>query len=154
MKPNPLSSRLMTLVFALSLLALNFSPVAAATPHITSLSDTTLARSGRLRIFGTGFGTDGQVLIDGQPAPIADRADTLIVAYVPETAQLAAVTVQVVTSGGSSNTMSLTVTTRQSDGRVKWRFQHSGLTQRVVAGDPGRRERRQPGARQPATLHP
>ena len=72
-------------------------------------------------------GTQGQVLIDGQPSPIADWADTLIVAYVPETARLAAVTVQVLTRGGNSNTVSLTVTTRQSNGRVKWRFQHSGM---------------------------
>jgi len=127
MKPNLLSNRLMAFVFALSLLALNFFPVAAATIQITSLSTTTLARSGRLRIFGTGFGTDGQVLIDGQPSPIADWTDNLIVAYVPETARLAAVTVQVATSGGSSNTVSLTVTSRQSNGRVKWRFQHSGM---------------------------
>ena len=127
MKPNQLGSQLIKLVFVLSLLALNFSPVSAASVQITSLSATTLARSGRLRIFGTGFGTDGQVLIDGQPSPIADWADTLIVAYVPETARLAAVTVQVVTAGGSSNTVSFTVTARQSDGRVKWRFQHSGM---------------------------
>ena len=128
MKPKLLSYRLMTLIFALSLLALNFSPVAAATPQITSLSATTLARSGRLRIFGAGFGTDGQVLIDGRVSPIADWADTLLVAYVPETARLGSVTVQVVTtSAGSSNTVNLTVTTRQSNGRVKWRFQHSGM---------------------------
>jgi hypothetical protein len=127
MKTSPLTSRLMTLVFVLSLLALNVSQVSAATVQITSLSATTLARSGRLRIFGTGFGTDGQVLIDGLPSPIADWDDTLIVAYVPETARLAAVTVQVITPGGSSNTVSLTVTTRQSNGRVKWRFQHSDM---------------------------
>ena len=102
MKPNQLGSQLIKLVFVLSLLALNFSPVSAATLQITSLSATTLARSGRLRIFGIWFGTDGQVLIDGLPSPIADWADTLIVAYVPETAQLAAVTVQVVTAGGAA----------------------------------------------------
>ena len=127
MKPNSLRSQLMKLVFVLTLLALNFSPVSAATVQINSLSATTLARSGRLRIFGTGFGTDGQVLIDGQPSPIADWADNLIVAYVPETARLAQVTVQVITPGGNSNTVSLTVTTRQGDGRVKWRFQHSDM---------------------------
>ena len=72
MKLNLFTSRLMSLVFVLSLLALSVSPVSAATVQITSLSATTLARSGRLRIFGAGFGTDGQVLIDGQPSPIAD----------------------------------------------------------------------------------
>jgi hypothetical protein len=127
MKASLTISRLVTLVFVLSLLALNFSTVSADTVQITSLSSTTLARSGRLRIFGTGFGADGQVLIDGQPSPIADWADTLIVAYVPEIARLAAVTVQVITPAGNSNTVNLTVTNRQSDGRVKWRFQHSGM---------------------------
>lgn len=128
MKPKLFTSRLITSVIALTLLALNFSPVAAAAPQITSLSATTLARSGRLQIFGTGFGTDGQVLIDGRVSPIADWADTFLVAYVPETAKLGSVTVQVVTtSAGSSNTVNLTVTTRQSNGRVKWRFQHSGM---------------------------
>ena len=127
MKASLFTSRLMTLVCVFFLLTLNVSPVSADTLQISSLSATTLARSGRLRIFGTGFGTDGQVLIDGQPAPIADWADTLIVAYVPETARLAAVTVQVITPAGNSNTVSLTVTTRQSNGRVKWRFQHSDM---------------------------
>ncbi|HEX5838302.1 MAG TPA: PQQ-binding-like beta-propeller repeat protein [Anaerolineales bacterium] len=127
MKASLFINRLMAVVFVLSLLALNVSPVSAATVQITSLSASTLARSGRLRIFGSGFGTQGQVLIDGQPSPIADWADTLIVAYVPETARLAAVTVQVLTPGGNSNTVSLTVTTRQSNGRVTWRFQHSGM---------------------------
>ena len=127
MKASLFIRRLMTVVFGLSLLALTVSPVSAATVQITSLSASTLARSGRLRIFGSGFGTQGQVLIDGQPAPIADWADSLIVAYVPETARLAAVTVQVLTPGGNSNTVSLTVTTRQGSGRVKWRFQHSGM---------------------------
>ena len=127
MKASLFIRRLMTVVFGLSLLALTVSPVSAATVQITSLSASTLPRSGRLRIFGSGFGTQGQVLIYGQPAPIADWADSLIVAYVPETARLAAVTVQVLTPGGNSNTVSLTVTTRQGSGRVKWRFQHSGM---------------------------
>lgn len=125
MKTKFLSSLLLTLVMAFILLAFS-APVIAGAAQIAGLSDTTLARSGRLRIFGAGFGADGQVLIDGRPAPIADWTDALIVAYVPETAQLGSVTVQVVTGGGSSNTVNLTVTTRQRDGRVKWRFQHSG----------------------------
>ena len=92
-KPKLLSNPLMTLVFVFSLLTLSLSQLAATTSQITSLSATTLARSGRLRIFGTGFGADGQVLINGQPSPIADWADTLFVAYVPETAQIGAATV-------------------------------------------------------------
>ncbi len=127
MKARLFTSRVITMVFVLSLFGFSVSPVSAATVQITSLSATTLERSGRLRIFGAGFGVDGQVLIDGQPSPIADWADNLIVAYVPEPARLAAVTVQVVTPGGSSNTVSLNVTARESNGRVKWRFQHSGM---------------------------
>ena len=63
MKANLFTSRFMTMVFVLSLLVLNVSPVSAATVQITSLSTATLARSGRLHIFGTGFGTNGQVLV-------------------------------------------------------------------------------------------
>ena len=108
MEPRPRSIRVVTFIMVLALLALDFSQAAAAAPQITSLSSTTLARSGRLRIFGSTFGTtSGQVLIDGRVAPIADWTDIEIIAYVPETATLASVPVQVVTSGGSSNTVSL-----------------------------------------------
>ena len=55
MKLNPLNNHLMKLLLVLSLLALNVSQVSAGTIQITSLSASTLARSGRLRIFGTGF---------------------------------------------------------------------------------------------------
>ncbi len=82
MKKKILSSLVLTLVFSISLLAMNSTEVIAGAVQITGLSDTTLARSGRLRIFGTGFGADGQVLINNQPAPVADWTDTLIVAYV------------------------------------------------------------------------
>ena len=60
MKASLFTSRLMASVFVLSLLALNFSPVSAATVQINGISATTLERSGRLRIFGAGFGTAGQ----------------------------------------------------------------------------------------------
>jgi uncharacterized protein (TIGR03437 family) len=93
----------------------------AAAPQITSLSDTTLPRSGRLLIFGSSFGAaqgSSQVLIDGLDAIATTWMPTEIHAYVPEAASLGAVPVQVVTPGGSSNSMTLDVTTRQPDGLV------------------------------------
>src|SRR5436309_1108223 len=101
---------------------------AHATPgNITALSATTLERSGYLEISGTNFGSDGSVLIGGLAAPVADWQSTKIVAYVPEAAQLASVPVQVVnTLGETSNSLTLTVTERQADGRVNWRFRQDG----------------------------
>ena len=66
MKLNPLRSRLMTLVFVLSLLATNFSQMAAATPQSTAFS---IGQS-----YGGGiiFWIDGS----GQHGLIADKSDT------------------------------------------------------------------------------
>ena len=113
---------------------------ADATPgQITALSATTLERSGYLEISGTNFGTDGSVLIDGLTAPVADWQSTKIVAYVPEAAQLASVPVQVVnTIGELSNSLNLTVTARQADGRVNWQFRQNGpysYVRPVIASD-------------------
>lgn len=106
---------------------------AHATPgQITALSATTLERSGYLEISGTNFGTDGSVLIDGLAAPVADWQSTKIVAYVPEAAQLASVPVQVRnTLGEMSNTLNLTVTARQPEGKVNWRFRQDGPYSKV-----------------------
>ena len=94
---------------------------------ITSLSETTLPRSGFLEIFGSNFGGDGTVLIGGISAPVADWSSTRIVAYVPENAPLAALPVQVVNGGGSSNTVPLAVTTRPvAADHVNWRFRMNG----------------------------
>ena len=94
---------------------------------ITSLSETTLPRSGFLEIFGSNFGGDGTVLIGGISAPVADWSSTRIVAYVPENAPLAALPVQVVNGAGSSNTVPLTVTTRPAAAdHVNWRFRMNG----------------------------
>src|SRR5687767_2054500 len=79
---------------------------------IENLSATTLPRSGFLEIFGSNLGGDGAVLIGGIPAPVADWSSTRIIAYVPESAPLATLSVQVVNGAGASNTRSLTVTTR------------------------------------------
>ncbi len=98
-----------------------------AAAHIDSLSASALPRSGYLEIFGTNFGGDGEVQIGGLPAPIANWTSTRIVAYVPEASALASVSVQVTNSTGQpSNTSPLTVTARQPDGRVRWRFRMDG----------------------------
>ena len=73
--------------------------------QITSLSATTLERSGYLEINGSNFGSDGTVLIDGVSAPVADWQSTKIVCYVPESTRLATVPVQMVNGSGlPSNT--------------------------------------------------
>ena len=95
--------------------------------HIDSLSETTLPRSGFLEIFGSNFGGDGTVLIGGISAPVADWTSTRIIAYVPESAPLATLPVQVVNGGGSSNTVPLAVTTRPvAADHVNWRFRMNG----------------------------
>jgi len=94
---------------------------------ITSLSATTLPRSGFLEIFGTNFGADGTVLIGGISAPVADWSSTRIVAYVPENAPLTTLPVQVVNDAGASNTTPLAVTTRSASAdHVNWRFRMNG----------------------------
>jgi hypothetical protein len=94
---------------------------------ISSLSETTMPRSGFLEIFGTNFGGDGTVLIGGISAPVADWTSTRIIAYVPESAPLGTLPVQVVTDAGGSNTVSLSVTTRPpTAGHVNWRFRMNG----------------------------
>lgn len=94
---------------------------------ISSLSATTVTRSGYLEIRGSNLGSSGTVLIDGKAAPIADWNSGSILAYVPEAAALGSVTVQVINgSGQPSNTVPLNVTARQSQGRINWRFRQAG----------------------------
>ena len=111
---------------AAALMAITAAAEAGVASQVNSLSQANLARSGRLLIFGTGFGANqgtGQVLIDGIGAIVTTWQDTEIHAYVPEAAPLGPVTVQVVTPGGPSNALTLDVTLRQPDGRVRWKFQ-------------------------------
>jgi hypothetical protein len=90
---------------------------------IDSLSASTLPRSGLLEILGTNFGGSGQVLIGGIPAPVSLWSSTRVIAYVPESAPLTTLEVQVVNEVGPSNTMLLNVTERApASGRVNWRF--------------------------------
>src|SRR4029079_17487499 len=95
-------------------------------PTISSLSSSTLPRSGRLLVTGTGFGAvqgASTLSIDGRTAFVTRWSDTLVVGYVPEATDVGPVGVQVVVDGAGSNVAPLTVTLRQSSGRVKWRFQ-------------------------------
>ena len=100
-------------------------------PTIGSLSTTTLAQAGRLKISGSGFGDvqgTGLVKIGGVSAPVSNWTDTLITAYVPDAAAIGTDNVQVVTSGGTSNASSLQVTARPAAaGHVKWRFMADDL---------------------------
>lgn len=117
----------------LVLLVIGAQVDAGGAPHINSLSDTELARSGRLLINGTNFGNaqgTGDLLVDGLSAIATTWTDTEIHAYVPEAATLGFVPVQVASARGSSNTVTLNVIMRQSgdattgaDERIRWQFQ-------------------------------
>jgi hypothetical protein len=98
----------------------------AVAPQITGLSDATLPRSGRVAITGTGFGSDGDVVIAGLSAWTTTWTDTRVVAYVPEGTPLGAAPLQVVVGGQPSNEIPLTVTARQQEGRVRWTFEADG----------------------------
>ncbi len=123
----------------LSASALSAAPAAA--PSITSLSSTSADRSGYVEIKGTNFGTaDGVVSIGGLPAPIGTWSNTRLVVWVPEAAALGNSTVQVTNSTGQAgNSVALTVTARQTSGKVKWRFRQDGPYSKVrpVTGPDG-----------------
>ena len=128
-------------LFSLLLTALIPARAQSAAPIITSLSATSLSRSGRLIIQGANFGaTAGQVRVGGVAAPVTRWADTRIVAYVPEAAPLGANAVAVTTPAGASNAQPLDVTLRPAaDGHVKWRFQADSpyFKARPVVGSDG-----------------
>jgi uncharacterized protein (TIGR03437 family) len=100
-------------------------------PSISSLSSTTLAQAGRLIISGSGFGEEqngGTVKIGGANAPVSDWSENSITAYVPDATPIGSDDVQVITTGGTSNSVALTVTTRPPPvGHIKWRFQADDL---------------------------
>jgi hypothetical protein len=113
--------------FISSLDAASGQPKATGPAQITALSALSVDRSGYIEITGANFGTTGTTLIGGLAAPIADWQTTKIVAYVPEAAALGASTVQVVNDSGiPSSSVSLTVTARAANGKVKWRFRQNG----------------------------
>jgi hypothetical protein len=114
--PNRLLSSYAVLSAACSCL-----PACAKT--ITALSAATLPQAGHLVIRGSGFCAQqgaGTVTIGGFLAPVAEWSDSKITAYVPDTAPIGSDEVAVNANGGSSNTLPLTVTARQSSGRVLW----------------------------------
>ncbi|HEX8130160.1 MAG TPA: carboxypeptidase regulatory-like domain-containing protein [Pyrinomonadaceae bacterium] len=93
-------------------------------PRIDALSPNPVTRSGLVRITGAYFGArgDGQLTIDGKQSPhIVQWADNQIIAYVPETSALGDVPVSI-TSAGRSGAATLNVTTRPTEGHIRWRF--------------------------------
>jgi len=98
----------------------------AAPPEISSLSETVLPPSGRLLIFGSGFGDDpeeGEVLIDDLSAIVTQWMDDEIHAYVPEAASIGPVSVLVESPEGVSGSVAVEVTPRESGDRVAWHFE-------------------------------
>ena len=94
---------------------------------IDNLSANTLPRSGLLEILGSNFGGSGQVLVGGLEAHVSYWSSTRVIAYVPESAPLMTVGVQVVNAVGPSNSFPLNVTERPPvNGRVNWRFRMDG----------------------------
>jgi outer membrane protein assembly factor BamB len=112
-------------VFA-ALATITSAAAATAESTISGVSKATPTRSDRLVITGTGFGPvsdSSHVLVAGLPAPITRWTDSSITAYVPEATPLNAASVQVVTAGGSSNTLTVQVKARSAVGRIAWRFE-------------------------------
>lgn len=113
-------------LFLMGLLLIVGGRNASSQVVINSLSASTVPRSGRVIIQGSGFGADqsaSHVEIGGFTALVTRWSDTLVAAYVPEAAPVGSANVQVFAGGSASNTVPLTVTLRQANGRVRWRFQ-------------------------------
>jgi len=105
-------------------LILGFASAAVAQPVIVELNGTEFPRSRRVAVTGSGFGAaEGQILIAGVEAWTTTWTDERIVTYVPEGAPLGPAMLQVVAGGESSNAVALTVTERESYGRVRWFFE-------------------------------
>ncbi|MHC5109615.1 MAG: outer membrane protein assembly factor BamB family protein [Planctomycetota bacterium] len=96
---------------------------ALAEPTITELNRSEFPRSGRVAFIGTGFGSSGQAIMGGLEAWTTTWTDTRVVAYIPEQTALGNVSVHLVVGGQNSNTMAITVTERQPDGRIRWNFE-------------------------------
>ena len=79
---------------------------ASSAPTIASLSASTLPRSGRLLVTGTGFGAvqgASALSIGGRTAFVTRWTDVLVVGYVPEATTAGLVGVQVVVAGVGSD---------------------------------------------------
>lgn len=105
------------------LFVVGVSTAAEAAPIITGINKTEAPLSGRVALSGSGFGTSGEVFIAGLRAWTTTWNDSRVVAYVPEAAVVGPTTVHVVNQGTQSNQVSLTVTARQSSGRIRWSFE-------------------------------
>lgn len=104
--------------------------VAAAGPTISKVSKSAPTRSDRLVITGVGFGAaagSSHVLVAGLAAPSTVWSDASVTAYVPEATPLGLTTIQVVTSSGSSNAVTVQVKARRSVGRISWRFEMDAM---------------------------
>ena len=115
-----------TVITTLGLTLILISSTVMAQVTITEINNSELPRSGRVAITGTGFGSSGEVIIAGLDAWTSTWTDTRVVAYVPEQAELGMTTVQIIAQGQPSNEVPLTITSRQSDGRVRWTFEADG----------------------------
>lgn len=111
-------------------------------PRLENILDPAAPLSGRIRISGVAFGvTQGtsEVRIGGLKAIVTRWTNTRIHAYVPEGLAPGVHQVQITTATGSSETLPLTVTPRESPGgQAAWRFRvDSGAitTDPVVAPD-------------------
>ena len=104
-------------------LALTLEAGALAQPQITNLNASSLPRSGRLAINGSGFGSGGQVLVGGVPAWVSTWLPERIVAYVPEELAVGDTLVVVEADSQQSNSVALDVTVREANGRLRWTFE-------------------------------
>ncbi|MGB8510856.1 MAG: Ig-like domain-containing protein, partial [Pyrinomonadaceae bacterium] len=92
--------------------------------NVTSVAPQTVERSGYFTVTGTNFGAQqgtSRLLVDKLAAIVVSWSATEIIGYVPEGARLGAVPVEVSNSLGVSNSVNLTVTDRQQNGRIRWR---------------------------------
>lgn len=95
-----------------------------APPTLTDVDPDATTPSGRLRIFGGNIGgtrQGGTVTVDGVPALIGQWTDRAIHAYVPEGTSGSAEVV-VSNSVGASDPLTVQVSPREQQGRIKWVF--------------------------------
>lgn len=129
-----------TLVTLVTLLTTSTSALAAA-PQLASLSSSSVPQSGRVRIFGAGFGAppglspDARVEIGGVAVATARWSDAAISAYITDKVPLGETTLRVITSEGASEAVPLTVEPLPPpDGKIAWRLQIDGIGARHRVG--------------------
>jgi outer membrane protein assembly factor BamB len=115
---------------------------ATSGPTISGISKAAPARSDRVVITGASFGhpaATSHVLVAGRVAPFTMWADDSITAYVPESTPLGSTSIQVVTGTAPSNSMTVQVEARRTNGRIQWRFEQTGMysTTRPAIGPDG-----------------